>query len=174
MTTFKKLILGTALAATSLTMAAPASAQDYRRHRGGDDATAAVVGGVIGLALGAALVSSSHHSHAHYRNGTWYEGYYYRNGGFYDRQGQLRYNRDTWDRRGYDQRGYDQRGAYDQRGGCDQRGYDQRGGYDQRDGDRDDDRGQYDNRYNQGAYNGGYNTGGYNTGGYNGGGYYGY
>lgn len=159
MTTFKKLILGTALAATSLTMAAPASAQDYRRHRGGDDAGAAIVGGVIGLALGAALVSSSHHSHDRYRNNTWYEGYYYRDGGFYDRQGQLRYNRNSWDRRGdaYNQRGYNQRG------------YDQRGGYDQRDDDRDDDRGQYDNRYSQGAYNGGYDTGGYN-----GGGYYGY
>ena len=145
MTTFKKIILGTALAATSLTVAAPASAQDYHRgHRGGDDATTAIVGGVIGLALGAALVSSSHHSHDRYRNGTWYEGYQYRNGGFYDRQGQLRYNHDSWQHRG---------------DGYDQRGYDQRGGYDQR--DRDGDRGQYDNGYSQGGYNGGGYNGGY-------------
>ena len=115
MKTFKKIILGSALAASSLAIAAPASAQDYNRyHRhSGDGATAAIVGGVIGLALGAAIASSSNREH--YRNNTWYEGYYYRNGSFYDRQGYRRYDRNTWqqrgdgDRRGGYQRGYDQR-----------------------------------------------------------------
>jgi hypothetical protein len=157
--TFKKIILGTALAATSLTVAAPASAQDYYRyHRhGGDDATAAIVGGVIGLALGAAIASSSNRRYDGYRNGTWYEGYQYRNGGFYDRQGYRRYDRNTWQHRhyqGYRQDGY--RGGYDQR---------------DRDDDRDDNRDGYGD---QGRYGNGYGSDGYNGGSYNsGGGYYG-
>ena len=155
MKTFKKIILGTALAATSLTVAAPASAQDYYRyHRhGGDDATAAIVGGVIGLALGAAIASSSNRGYDNYRTGTWYEGYQYRNGGFYDRQGYRRYVRNSWQHRQHDG---DRRGGY-------QRGYGDR----DRDGDRDDDRGQYGN-----GYQGGYGQGGYNQGGYYGGGTY--
>ena len=119
MKTFKKIILGSALAASSLAIAAPASAQDYNRyHRhSGDGATAAIVGGVIGLALGAAIASSSNRGYDNYRNGTWYEGYQYRNGSFYDRQGQRRYDRNTWQQRHYqgDRDGY--RGGYDQRDG---------------------------------------------------------
>ena len=62
MNTFKKIALGTALAATAVGASAPASARDYYRHRGGgDDAAVAIVGGVIGLALGAAIASSGHH-----------------------------------------------------------------------------------------------------------------
>ena len=149
MKTLKKIVLGSALTASSLAIAAPASAQDYYRyHRhGGDDATAAIVGGVIGLALGAAIASSSNRGYDNYRNGTWYEGYQYRNGSFYDRQGYRRYDRNTWQHRHY--QGYRQDGY--------------RGGYDQRDGYG------YQGQYGNG---GSYNSGSYNSGGYYGGGNY--
>ena len=60
-TLFKKAGLGCALAATALTAAAPADAQRYRRyHRGGGDAAAgAIIGGIVGLGLGAAIASSN-------------------------------------------------------------------------------------------------------------------
>lgn len=62
-----KLGLGVAAAATALTAAAPASAQYYRgwhgyhgyRHDGGDVAAGALLGGVIGLGLGAAIADSN-------------------------------------------------------------------------------------------------------------------
>jgi hypothetical protein len=147
--TFKKIILGSALAASSLAIAAPASAQDYNRyrHHNGDGATAAVVGGVIGLALGVAIASSNR-GYDSYRNGTWYEGYQYRNGGFYDRQGYRRYDRETWQHRHYRS---DRRDGY-------RSGYDQRDGYGYQ--------GQYDNGY------GGYDGRSYDGGGYQGGGNY--
>lgn len=150
MKTFKKIILGSALAASSLAIAAPASAQDYNRyrHHNGDGATAAVVGGVIGLALGVAVASSSNRGYDSYRNGTWYEGYQYRNGGFYDRQGYRRYDRETWQHRHYRS---DRRDGY-------RSGYDQRDGYGYQ--------GQYDNGY------GGYDGRSYDGGGYQGGGNY--
>ena len=67
--------LGIALAATTLTVAAPAEAQRWRgRHydRGGNVATGALIGGVIGLGLGAAIASD--------RGGYYDRGYY---GGYY-------------------------------------------------------------------------------------------
>ncbi len=67
----KKVGLGVALAATALTVAAPAEAQRYRGghyYRGhGDAAGAALVGGLAGLAVGAALASD--------RPGYYYDGY---------------------------------------------------------------------------------------------------
>lgn len=145
--TLRKIVLGTALAASSLAIAAPASARDYDRYNrhGGHGATAAVVGGVIGLALGAAIASSSNRGYDGYRNGTWYEGYQYRNGGFYDRQGYRSYDRNTWQQRRY--QGYRQDGYRD--------------GYDQRDrgGDGYGDQGQYNNGYDSGGYNDGGNYG---------------
>jgi hypothetical protein len=155
MASIKKIILGTALAATSLAVAAPASAQDYARyHRhSGDTATAAIVTGVIGLAVGAAIASSSNRGYDNYnyayRNGGWYDGYQYRNGGFYDRQGYRRYDRNTWHRRHHN----DGDRSYD------------RGGYDRRDRD-DDDRYEGRNQYGNGYYQGGYNAGAYGNGGY--------
>ena len=61
---FKKAGLGVALAATALTAAAPADAQrwgGYRHYnRGGGDAVAgALLGGVLGLGIGAAIASSN-------------------------------------------------------------------------------------------------------------------
>src|SRR3546814_2507241 len=57
----KKAGLAVALGATALTVAAPAEAQrwHHNRHHGGDDAAAAaLVGGIIGLGIGAAIASS--------------------------------------------------------------------------------------------------------------------
>ena len=50
-----KAVLGATLAATALTVAAPADAQRYRRgYRDDDGAGAAIVAGIAGLAIGAA------------------------------------------------------------------------------------------------------------------------
>ena len=67
--------MGIALAATAITAAAPADAQrwggyrGYRGHRGGDTAAAAILGGVVGLGVGAAIASSN-------RNRYYDRGYY--------------------------------------------------------------------------------------------------
>lgn len=84
----KKAGLGVALAATSLTVvAAPAQAQRYHRgyhgyHRGGDVAGAAILGGIVGLGVGAAIASD--HRDRYYDNGYYDRGYaqpgYYDNG----------------------------------------------------------------------------------------------
>lgn len=73
MTLIKKTVLAGALGASFLTVASPAMADDwrYRRHGGGDEAGAAVAGGIIGLALGAAIASGS-------RDRYYDDGYYYR------------------------------------------------------------------------------------------------
>ena len=72
----KKAGLGVALAATALTAAAPADAQRYRgyRHynRGGDAAAGALLGGIVGLGIGAAIASNNRGRY--YDRG--YDGYY--------------------------------------------------------------------------------------------------
>ena len=71
----KKAGLGIALAVTTLAVAAPADAQRWRgRHydRGGDVAAGAIVGGIVGLGIGAAIASNNNRG-----------GYY--DGGYYDR-----------------------------------------------------------------------------------------
>jgi len=74
----KKLGLGIVLAATTLTAAVPADAQrwrgrgdyGYRGHRGGDVAAGALLGGIVGLGVGAAIASNN--------RGRYYDrGYYY-------------------------------------------------------------------------------------------------
>ncbi|WP_343528528.1 hypothetical protein [Sphingomonas sp.] len=63
----KKLGLGVALAATALTAAAPAEAQRwgrgwggyYHRDHGGDAVAGALLGGIVGLGVGAAIASSN-------------------------------------------------------------------------------------------------------------------
>lgn len=96
-------ILTTALAAVTaagavLATAAPAEAQryrHYRHHRDNDDAVAAaVLGGVAGLALGAALSNGGGNRSRTYSSGYYsydprYDSYgrrgYYRDGGYYGR-----------------------------------------------------------------------------------------
>lgn len=60
MTIWTKAGLGVAMAATSLMAATPAEAQRYRHYdRGNDAAGAAIVAGIAGLAIGAALTSGN-------------------------------------------------------------------------------------------------------------------
>jgi hypothetical protein len=68
MNIIRKAVLATALGAATLTAASPAMADGYRR--GGDTTGAAIAGGVIGLALGAAIASGSRDRD--------YDGYYAR------------------------------------------------------------------------------------------------
>ena len=157
MSLIKKTVLGSALAATALVSATPAMARDRYRH---DDNTAAVAvgAGILGVGLGVLLGSGNRGYDDGYRydNGRWYDGYRYDNGWFYDRQGQRRYDRNSWDQR---YRDGDRRGAY--QGTYRER--DDYGRYDQRQqyGDR------YDGGYAEDAYDNPYgNT--YNGNNYNG------
>jgi hypothetical protein len=123
MTLFKKAILGTALAATTLAVASPADARGYYghygRYHGGNGAAIGIGAGILGLAVGAAIASDHHR----YRDRDYYyqpDGYYYRDGYYWDRDGR-RYERDEWRRyrdgyergfaNGYD-RGDQRRGYY--------------------------------------------------------------
>ncbi len=87
-----KAVLGVSLAATALTAAAPADAQRYRRyHRGGGDVAAgAVLGGIVGLGIGAAIASSNrnrYYDRGYYDRGYGYNGYNgYNDGYVYDRR----------------------------------------------------------------------------------------
>lgn len=95
-----RLGLATALAASALVAAAPASARDYYRHRGdGDDATIAIGAGIIGLAVGAAI--ADHDDDRYYDRGYYesrryvtvrgYPGYYYYYDGYPNRYYRDRY-----------------------------------------------------------------------------------
>ena len=92
----KKAGLGIALAATALTAAAPAEAQYGRGYRGGyghggyDRGGTAVVAGIAGLAIGAAIASGN-------RDRYYDRGYYDRN--YYDRS--YAYDRGYYPRSGY-------------------------------------------------------------------------
>jgi len=82
-----KVGLGVALAATSLTVAAPAEAQRYYHRDRGSDAGTAIVAGIAGLAIGAAIASSS--------NDRYYDNRYYDRGYndryYYDRAPRYNY-----------------------------------------------------------------------------------
>jgi len=107
-----KIGLGVTLAATTLTAAAPAEAQRWRRYdRGNDVATGALIGGVVGLGLGAAIASGN-------RDRRYRDRYYDRRGYWGPRRGYYR---------GYDRGYYAPRGYYGPRGGWN-RGWDG-GGY---------------------------------------------
>jgi hypothetical protein len=105
MNLFKKATLATALAATALTAASPAMARDYYGYHHGDSTGAAIAGGIIGLALGAVIVSAaSNHDHDRYRDRGWEyrDGYYWdRDGHRYDRYGRRYDDSDYYARRGY-------------------------------------------------------------------------
>lgn len=97
-TTINKAVLGLALGATALTAAAPAEAQRYR-YRDRDNGGAAIVAGIAGIAIGAAIAGSGRDR---YR-----DGYYDRGYRGYDRQ-YYNYNYDNY----YRQRGYYPRDSY--------------------------------------------------------------
>lgn len=104
----KKIGLGAVLGATVLG-AVPANAQrwhDGYRHRGGDEAGAALIGGIAGLAIGAAIASGNDHDrYVYYRERGYrpdYDSYYYRQHGYYPQDGYYAWN---YQRNGY----YDRR-----------------------------------------------------------------
>lgn len=77
---FKKAGLGFALAATALASAAPAEAQrwggrHYDRRGGGDGVAGALIGGVLGLGIGAAIASSNNRPR-YVDRGYYDQGYY--------------------------------------------------------------------------------------------------
>ena len=80
----KKATLGLVMGATALTtFAVPAEAQRYYRHRHHDHTGTAVVAGIAGLAIGAALASNDRrydYDRRYYRDHGYYpyDGYYYR------------------------------------------------------------------------------------------------
>ena len=82
-----KAVLGTVLGASVLTAVAPeAEAQRYRRYHHRDDGSTAVIAGIAGLAIGAALASDRgydrryDYDRRYYRQRGYYptDGYYYR------------------------------------------------------------------------------------------------
>lgn len=93
-----KAVLGATLGATALTVAAPADAQRYRYwHRDRDRGGTAVVAGIAGLAIGAALASNANNR---WERDRWYrdrgfrydyDDYYYRSRGYYPMDGYYAY-----------------------------------------------------------------------------------
>jgi hypothetical protein len=122
-TLFKKASLALVLGASVLTAASPAEAQRYGGgYRGRDNGGTAVVAGIAGLAIGAALASNGDRGRYYdrgYDDRIIYDAPYYYDGGPLYRPGYGGY---------YEQRGYyrdDRRGyyGYDRRGGDRGRGY---------------------------------------------------
>jgi hypothetical protein len=93
----KKAVLGTVLGATMLIAVAPAAeAQRYRRYRNHDDTGTAIVAGIAGLAIGAAIASGNRDDRRYD-----YDRRYYRDHGYYPNDGY--YYRDNYRRyRGYE------------------------------------------------------------------------
>ncbi|MES2057444.1 MAG: hypothetical protein V4564_16035 [Pseudomonadota bacterium] len=96
----KKVVLGATLAATALTAAAPAEAQRYgygRHYHRGNDAGVAVVAGIAGLAIGAAIASDGRRNRdreIYYRDrgyDPYYDDNYYRERGYYPNDGYYAY-----------------------------------------------------------------------------------
>jgi len=73
-TLFRNATIALALGSTALIGATPASAQErYRRH---DNTGVAIIAGLAGLAIGAAIASSNDHHRDRYRDGRGYNGRY--------------------------------------------------------------------------------------------------
>ena len=105
---FKKTVLDTALAATTLATATPAQAEGYRGRGHGDGAGPAIIAGIFGLAIGAIIASAGNdHRNRYAQNGwTWRDGYYWdREGRRYDRDGRPCDQDDGYYRRGYGYQG---------------------------------------------------------------------
>lgn len=100
----KKALLATALGATALGAAVPAEAQRYGRggYGGGyrhDNGGTAVVAGIAGLAIGAALASNRNDRYrdGYYRDRgyqPYYDDRYYRSHGYYPNDGYYAYQYD--------------------------------------------------------------------------------
>ncbi|MDE2435809.1 MAG: hypothetical protein KGM49_06085 [Sphingomonadales bacterium] len=142
----KKSVFGAALAATALASATPAMADPYgyHRHGGGDTAGAAILGGIVGLTIGAiaASASNNHRDRCYNDRDQRYRDYYRRdgrcyrdrNGGYYDNYPQQGGYYGNYPQQGGYYGNYPaQGGYYDPHYGryADRRGYG--------DGDRDDD-----------------------------------
>jgi hypothetical protein len=102
----KKAGLGLVTVATVLTAAAPAEAQRYHRYRDRDNTGTAIVAGVAGLAIGAAI-ASNRNDRRYYDRRYDYDRRFYRERGYYPRNGY--YYRDYAPR----YRGCDVRRVYD-------------------------------------------------------------
>lgn len=105
MQTITKAVLGLTLGATALTAAAPADAQRYR-YRDRDNTGTAVVAGIAGIAIGAALASSSRDRYYDRYDRRYYD--YDRN--YYDYDRPYYRDRGYYPRDGYYYRHYEQRG----------------------------------------------------------------
>ena len=115
MTLMRTLIVGSGLAASALAAATPAQADRGYYRRGGDTTGAAIAGGIVGLAVGAAIASSGRHDH--YYDGPRYPRYraYYvyrdhpRYYGGWDRGRweHRRWEREQWERRRWQERHWD-------------------------------------------------------------------
>jgi hypothetical protein len=90
-TRIRKFAFASALAAMTLGSVSPAMAQGYggyRNHDRGDSTGAAIVGGIVGIAIGALIAGGGNRDRDRYRD----RGWEYRNGYYWDRQGH-RYDR---------------------------------------------------------------------------------
>ena len=117
-TLMKKIGLAVALGATALTAAAPAEAQRYRGYGGGyrhydrDNGGTAIVAGIAGLAIGAAIASNRNDRYRdeYYRDRGYnynYDDNYYRSHNYYPNDGYYAYQyRGGYDRC-YVERRYD-------------------------------------------------------------------
>lgn len=146
MTFFRKATIAAALAATALATTTPAMARDY--HRGNDNTAAVAIGaGILGLAVGAIVASSSNRDDRYSDQGYYADSYYgpayttswsYRDGYYWDRDGR-RHSRDEYQRyhQSHDRRDgnyrdnnrHDDRRDGDYRRGYDRSYSDQRRGY---------------------------------------------
>ena len=93
----KKAVLGATLAATALTAAAPADAQRWRRYdrnRGGDVAAGAILGGIVGLGVGAAIASSNRRDR--YYDRRYYDRGYYPQYNYYNHYPRQNYYNDPY------------------------------------------------------------------------------